>query len=155
MSKASLPPVPRPIGPRATIEIVASEFNRGHVESLLSAATTELDQILPASEVRVHWVPGAYEIPVCVAALLEQSRPSAVIALGVIIRGETAHADLIAGPIFTSLQNLAVSHKIPVINEVLLVDSEEQATARAARGIDAARAAAKMFQLLQDLPSNG
>ena len=81
---------------------------------------------------------------------------SALIALGVIIRGETAHADLIVASITNSLQEISVRHRIPIIHEVLLVDNAEQAEARVAgaelnRGIEAARAAAGMADLFSQI----
>jgi 6,7-dimethyl-8-ribityllumazine synthase len=79
-----------------------------------------------------------------------------VIALGLIIRGSTAHADLVAESVTTSLQQLAVDHRVPIIHEVLLVDDEKQAYARCIganinRGREAARAATSMIDIFQEL----
>ena len=102
-------------------------------------------------------VPGAFEIPVCAKFILEQSQVDCIIALGVIIRGETAHADLVGGSVTNALQDIAVDKKIPVIHEVLLVANREQAAARCAgeknRGVEAARAAVTMTDLFAKMKS--
>ena len=82
--------------------------------------------------------------------------PLAILALGVIIRGSTAHADLIAESITRSLQDTGVSHLIPVIHEVLLVESAEQAEVRTLgeelnRGREAAEAAVAMIEVMDSL----
>jgi 6,7-dimethyl-8-ribityllumazine synthase len=79
-----------------------------------------------------------------------------MIAFGCVIRGSTAHADLISRSVTDSLQQLAVKHRVPVIHEVLLVDDEKQAYARCIgsklnRGREAARAAAAMIDVFQEL----
>ena len=79
-------------------------------------------------------------------AVLRASQPECVIALGLIIRGETAHGDLVADSVTQALQGIAVEHATPVVHEVILVDNEEQAKARCIeselnRGREAARAA--------------
>ena len=88
--------------------------------------------------------------------VFKEEKPDAVIALGVIIRGSTAHADLIAATITDSLQSSATRHLIPVIHEVLLLDNEAQAEERTLgerinRGTEAAQAAAAMMQVLGNL----
>ena len=80
----------------------------------------------------------------------------AIIALGVIIRGETEHADLIGEAITHSLLDAGLRYRLPVIHEVLLVDNEEQARARTLetelnRGTDAAQVAIKMARVMADL----
>ena len=79
-----------------------------------------------------------------------------MIALGVIIRGSTDHADLVAVSVCNGLQQLAIESKRPIINEVLLVSDEKQAYARCIgsqlnRGKEAARAAASMIDIFQEL----
>ena len=83
-------------------------------------------------------------------------QPLAIIALGVIIRGSTAHADLIAQSITQSLQETGISHLVPVIHEVLLVENSEQAEARSIgdelnRGREAAEAAVAMIEVMGDV----
>ena len=85
-----------------------------------------------------------------------RDRPSAVICLGVIIEGETAHAELVATSVTDQLLNLSLAYNTPVIHEVLLVDNLEQAAARCMgveinRGTDAARTAASMLEVCKEL----
>lgn len=155
MSQA-LPPKPRMVGPRARICIVASKYNEQFSDALVDNAVEEIGELMPSTRIDLIRVPGAFEIPVAAAAVLERQKPSAMIALGCVIRGATAHADLITRSVTDSLQQLAVQHKVPVINEVLLVDDEKQAYARSIgaklnRGKEAARAAAAMVDVFQEL----
>ena len=88
--------------------------------------------------------------------MLDRQRPACVIALGVILKGATAHAELVARSVTEALQGLAVSSRIPVINEVLLLEDEKQAYARCIganlnRGKEAARAAAAMVDVFMEL----
>jgi 6,7-dimethyl-8-ribityllumazine synthase len=139
------------------VAIVASRYNAEFTDGLLAGAQRELEQLLPNAEIDVYRVPGAFEIPVVVEALCRRSerKPAAVVALGVIIRGKTAHADLIASSITDSLASSARAHLVPVIHEVLLVDRPEHAAERTAldspinRGAEAGRAAASMIQLFR------
>jgi len=101
-------------------------------------------------------VAGAFEIPVTIANLLKRDNFNCIIALGVIIRGDTQHADLIASCVTDSLQSIAVEHCIPIIHEVLLVDDEKQARARCKddeknRGREAARAAANIIEVFSEI----
>ena len=149
---------PRPKKPRADfpIGIVASLYNREMVDGLLTAAMGELEVLFPKMEVPVLRVPGAYEIPVTIGKLLDTRELSVVIALGVIIRGATAHADLVGNAVTTALQQIAIDRKCPIIHEVLLVNTVEDARERCLgkrinRGAEAARTAAAMADLFHQL----
>jgi 6,7-dimethyl-8-ribityllumazine synthase len=101
-------------------------------------------------------VPGAFEIPVCIENVLRHSRPDAVIGFGVIIRGATDHADLVGASVTDALQKLAVRHCTPVVHEVLLVSTEQQAVERCLgttlnRGTEAARVAVQMISLFRKM----
>jgi 6,7-dimethyl-8-ribityllumazine synthase len=139
------------------IVIVASQYNPRFTDGLVASAHSELGKILPNARIDIHRVPGAFEIPVIVESVCQaQTKPDAVIALGVIIRGSTAHADLIAATITDALQRSALDHLLPVIHEVLLLDNENQAEERALgsqinRGTEAAQAAAAMIQVFSNL----
>lgn len=156
MSNA-LQPRPRIFGQKVRICIVASKYNEELTDALVDQTIEELENIVPMARVDLIRVPGAFEIPVTVASMLARdSKFQCVIALGVIIRGETEHADLVASSVTESLQGLAVQHLIPVIHEVLLVDNEEQAKARCLgenknRGREAARAAANIVDVFAEI----
>jgi len=136
--------------------IVASEYNREYVDGLVGFARDELLAIAPKSEATVVRVPGSFEIPIGVQAVIEHQPINAVLAFGVIFDGETMHAELIAGAVTTALMNLSLHHKIPILHEVLVVKNDEQATERCLlpkinRGIEAARAAIRILGNLKDL----
>lgn len=156
MSK-SAPESPTPTGQHGTVCIVASKYNATYTDALVASAGETLAKLAPALEVRVIRVPGAFEIPVVVEAVASgEVQPLAIIALGVIIRGSTAHADLIAASITRSLADTGVSHLIPVIHEVLLVENADQAEARTLgdelnRGREAAEAAVAMIEVMASL----
>jgi 6,7-dimethyl-8-ribityllumazine synthase len=150
-------PGPIPHRPRTTqehlsIAIVASLYNETYVEGLLNAAKDELQAIAPNVTITSYRVPGAFEIPVCAELILRSSQPDAVIALGVIIRGATEHADLVAASVTDALQRAATTYCVPVVHEVLLLDDAEQAEERCLgatinRGTEAARVALTMINL--------
>ncbi|MFT3992467.1 MAG: 6,7-dimethyl-8-ribityllumazine synthase [Luteolibacter sp.] len=153
---SALPPKPRIIGRKSRICIVASKYNETFTDALVDNAVEELAELAPQSKVEIIRVPGGFEVPVTVAAVIEREQPSCVIALGLIIRGATQHGDLIAESITQGLQNIAISTKCPIIHEVLLVNDEKQAYARCIgdtlnRGKEAARAAAVMLDVFHEL----
>lgn len=147
---------PRIIQDRVHIAIVASLYNNVYVQGLVDAARDEIGQIAPNAAITVYRVPGAFEIPVTAELVLRNSHPDVVIALGVIIRGETEHGDLVGASVTDALQRMAVQHGTPVVHEVLLVDSAEQAEERCLgttinRGAEAARVAITMVSLFKKM----
>lgn len=155
---SALPPKPRIIGPRMRVCIVAAKYNEQFADALVDNTVAELSELMPQTRVDIIRVPGAFEIPVTIANVLDRGEqpPACVIALGVIVKGATAHADLIANSITRSLQELAVKHRVPVIHEVLLVEDEKQAYARCIgsnlnRGREAARVAASMVDIFSEI----
>ncbi len=151
---------PRPISApenQAHIAIVSSIYNEEYTNALVENAKEELGKILPNAILSFARVPGAFEIPVACEILLSNSNPpQAVIALGLIIQGQTRHAELVAKSVTASLQSIAIRHKTPVIHEVLLVENKDQAYTRCMgesmnRGQEAARAAYTMVELINTL----
>jgi 6,7-dimethyl-8-ribityllumazine synthase len=136
--------------------IVASEYNREYVDGLVGFAKDELLAVAPQSEATVIRVPGSFEIPIGVQALIQHRQVDAVLAFGVIFDGETMHAELIAGAVTTALMNLSLQNKIPILHEVLVVKNDQQATERCLlpkinRGVEAARAAIRILNTLTNL----
>ncbi|MCX6966810.1 MAG: 6,7-dimethyl-8-ribityllumazine synthase [Verrucomicrobia bacterium] len=141
---------------RRSFAIVASQYNPEYVKGLTLAVRREIEILAPKSTITVIEVPGAFEIPVALQEVAARGNVDAIIALGVIIKGQTAHADLIGRSITDALQNIALRFRIPVIHEVLLVENEEQARARTLgttqnRGTEAARAALQIAEVMAEV----
>lgn len=150
-----------PVGPTSgRVAVVASEYNRRFVDGMVDAAAAVFREAGIAFE--VFRVPGAFEIPVA-AEILAAGRPrswAALICLGVILRGETSHADLVAGAVTDALMGMGVRHRLPVVHEVLLLSHRSQAEARCVdprhnRGTEAAQTAIAMIRLAARLSGGG
>lgn len=133
--------------------IVASEYNARFVDGMLRAARAELKQA-KAAEIKVVRVPGAFEIPVVAGALARQLPAwDAVICLGVIMQGQTSHAQHVGEAVTLALSQLATHTGVPMVHEVLVFTNEEQARVRCLgkdynRGAEAAQTALKMARVL-------
>jgi 6,7-dimethyl-8-ribityllumazine synthase len=133
--------------------IVASKYNARYVDAMLNAATAILKKA-KASEIQIVRVPGAFEVPIVAAKLANASpSPSAIICLGVILRGATSHAQSISDVVSYALGTIALQTQVPVIHEVLLLENEQQAKERCLskthnRGAEAALTAIEMSALL-------
>jgi 6,7-dimethyl-8-ribityllumazine synthase len=139
----------------STFAIVASRYNARYVDGMLNAAARELKRA--GAKVRIVRVPGAYEIPVVTAKLSTlDPRPSAIICLGVILRGETTHAQHIGEAVSQALMQIQITQGVPVIHEVLLLENKQQAEVRCLdpnhnRGLEAAQTALKMARVMAEL----
>jgi 6,7-dimethyl-8-ribityllumazine synthase len=141
-----------PRNPRRGIAIVAARFNGDVTNRLLESALAELDRLgVGRAMVTVTAVPGAFELPLGAMALAKTRRFACVIALGCVIRGETAHFDYVAGEAASGLQLAALETGVPVAFGVLTVDTLEQAMARADKGAEAVRTALEMADLFSEL----
>lgn len=155
MSNAVLPR-PRAVASKRRFALVASLFNAEYVQGLVNHATEELRALAPGAAITLHQVPGAFEIPIVVRELALQQRADAILAIGVILKGSTAHAEHLAHSVTNALQQIAIDHGVPVINVVLSVEDETQARERCLekkinRGIEAARAAVQIAGVMQEL----
>jgi 6,7-dimethyl-8-ribityllumazine synthase len=137
--------------------IVASRYNSRYVDGMLRAARATLIKA-KAAELQVVRVPGAFEIPVVAASLASAGpdRFSAVICLGVILRGETTHAQHIGDAVSAALVQIQIQSLIPVIHEVLLLENEDQARIRCLsrehnRGAEAAGTALEMARTMSEI----
>jgi 6,7-dimethyl-8-ribityllumazine synthase len=149
----SRPPIAKA---KRTFHIVASRFNGQYVDGLVNHAMEELGALAPNASTAIHRVPGSFEIPVVVRKLVAQGEPDAIIACGVILQGETDHAQNLSRSVTDALQRIAIEHGVPVINAVLSFDNENQARARCLenkinRGTEAARAAVEIAKVISEL----
>lgn len=139
--------------------IVASRFNSRVVELLVSGAVDCLRRH-GADDITVVRVPGAWEIPQAAEELAAgEEKYDAIVALGVVIRGETPHFDYICSSCSRGLASLSKRHRIPVGFGVLTCDTSQQAEERAGgkagnKGWEAALAALDMADLFARLHSS-
>jgi 6,7-dimethyl-8-ribityllumazine synthase len=137
-----------PHGFRRSVAVVVSRFNGDITTQMLDHALEALrDCHVGDDAITVVPVPGAFELPLTALALAKTRRYACVVALGCVIRGETAHFDVIAGEAASGLQLAAIETGIPVSFGVLTCDTREQAESRVERGADAARTALEMADL--------
>jgi 6,7-dimethyl-8-ribityllumazine synthase len=137
-----------PSGADRTVGVVVSRFNGEISNQLLESALEALTAAgVPEERITVMPVPGAFELPIGAMALAKTRRYSCVIALGCVVRGETAHFEFVAGEASSGLQLAGLETGVPVAFGVLTVDTTEQAEARVDKGADAARAALEMADL--------
>ena len=155
-----LPIPPEALNEAVRFAIVASEYNRDYVDGMVRFATDELRVIAPHAKLSVVRVPGSFEIPIAVQAVVRNQRPDAILTFGVIFDGETMHASLIATAVTQALLNISLNASVPVLHEVLVVKNEDQAKARCLspeinRGTEAARAAVRIVHALREILKGG
>lgn len=140
--------------PQGNIAIVASRFNEFIVERLLNGAMDALVRSgVKANQIDVIRVPGAFEIPIACQQAALTKRYAGIVTLGVVIRGETAHFDYVAGSCANGVLQAQLATQVPMTFGVLTTESIEQAVARAGctagnKGAEAAIALVEMINLL-------
>ena len=141
------------------LAVLVSRYNEDIVSALLDGARAAWRARGgdPAA-LRVRHVPGAFELPLAARAFALGGGVDAVVALGCVIRGETAHFELVAGECARGLQRIMLDTGVPVSFGVLTVDTREQALARAGdgaanKGFEALETALAMASLLRQLKS--
>lgn len=145
----------------ARFAVVASRFNHFVVDRLVEGAVDALVRHgVPAQNVTVVRVPGAWELPIVARRLAASGKLEAVIALGAVIRGATAHFEYVAGESAKGLAAAAHASKVPIVFGVLTTESIEQAVERAGtksgnKGADAAVSAIEMVSLSRALDDAG
>jgi 6,7-dimethyl-8-ribityllumazine synthase len=150
-----------PLGAGRRIAVVAARFNEVVTSRLVEGALAGLARHgVPDRAVHVVWVPGAFEIPLVAQRLASSGRFDAVVCVGAVIRGETAHFDLVAAEAARGIAEVSRSTGVPCIFEVLATDTLEHAEARAGgahgnKGWEAAVAALEMASVVERLPVHG
>lgn len=137
--------------------IVVGRFNHFVVDSLLEGAIDALARHgIKKENITVIRVPGAYEIPLVAQAVAEKGNVDAIIALGAVIRGETAHFDYVAGEAAGGLNKVQLDTGVPCSFGILTVDTIDQAIVRSGtkagnKGAAAAMAAIEMVSVLSQI----
>jgi len=129
--------------------IVASRFNEALASKLLERAEAEARRL--GAQARVVSVPGALEIPVALRWLAQSGRYEALVAIGMVIRGETYHFEVVANESARAVMQIALESGLPIANGILTTDDEAQAEARLEKGAEAVRVALEMARLRKDL----
>ena len=137
--------------------VLVSRYNEMVTSRLLEGARRCLEEHGVADgRIDVLWVPGAFELPVVAEAAAASGRYGMIVALGCVIRGETAHFEFVAGEAARGLNNVSLAHRIAVGFGVLTTENIEQALARAGgevgnKGYEAAEAALQTADALAGL----
>lgn len=145
----------------ARFALVAARFNETVVSRLVDGAQSGLSRLgVPPENVTVVRVPGAFELPAVTSRLAKSQKFDAIIALGAVIRGATAHFDHVAAQVSSGLAAIGPETGVPVVFGVLTTDTTEQAEDRAGgklgnRGFDAALAAVELVTLGRALGEHG
>ena len=135
-----------------SIGIVAARYNSALVDALLHTVFEELTAAgVKARRISIARVPGSHEIPVVAQWLARGGKRDCVIALGVLIGGDTNHREMVGQSVSHALQQVALATLTPVINGVIVTNTLKQAEARCLgplnRGAEFARAALEMAAL--------
>lgn len=137
------------------VAVVVSRFNHLISRRLLAGCSERLAEV-GCDEPDVYWVPGAFEIPLAADRAAESGRYDAVVALGAVIRGSTAHFDYVCRAVTDGVREVNLRRGVPVAFGVLTTDTVEQALERAAQtgeggrniGAEAAAVALEMAAVL-------
>jgi 6,7-dimethyl-8-ribityllumazine synthase len=145
-------------GKRLRIAVVASRFNETICKRLVDGALDALSRHGVADDdISLTWVPGAFEIPSAAQRIAASGEVDAVVAIGAVIRGETAHFDYVAGPAASGVSSASLAMGVPIAFGVLTTDTTEQAAERAGgklgnKGYEAGVTAIEMANLFASLP---
>ncbi len=141
--------------------IVVSRFNQPITERLLSGALDGLKRHgVSEQDIAVAWVPGAFEVPLAAKKMADSNRFDALICLGAVIRGETAHFDFVASQSAAGILQTSLSQNIPIIYSILTTETIEQAETRSGikgtnYGFSGALSAIEMINTLKELETCG
>lgn len=153
---STLRPLERPLdGTGRHFAVVASRFNAEVVDRLVAGACAALERHgVEPGRIEIVRVPGAWEIPLALESLARSERYDGLVAVGAVIRGETAHFEYVAGECSRGVMDVSLRHLVPVGFGVLACETLDQALARAGgaagdKGEEAALAALEMIDVLE------
>lgn len=140
------------------VGIVCARWNRTVTDRLLRGATDTLRTCgLHDDDIDVAWVPGAFELPLAAKVMAGTGRYDAVIAIGCVIHGDTAHFEYVAGPAAAGIMDAQLAVEVPIVLAVLTVEDRRQALVRSVvdgdvtgdnKGSEAAETALEMAAVL-------
>ena len=145
------------VNPAMRVGIVCSRFNEFIVQALLDGARRGLAKCgVDAKNTDVAWVPGAYEVPLAARVMAQSGRYEVLVALGAVIRGDTAHFEYVAGPCADGIARVQQDIGLPIGFAVLTTENIAQATERSGpgagnKGEEAAIGAVEMWHVLQSI----
>lgn len=125
--------------------IVASRFNEEISSQLLERAKAAAREL--GAEAAVVSVPGALEIPLALQWMAQSGRFDALAAVGIVIRGETYHFEIVANASARGVMDVALESGVPIANGILTTENEAQALARLDKGAEAVKVAVEMARL--------
>ncbi len=129
---------------KAKICVVISMYNEDITKRLYKSAKKELDKF-GIKKIDIFKVPGAFEIPVVISKL--SKKYDGFIAVGCIVKGQTANFDLISAAITNGIMQISVTQKKPIGNSIITLFNKDQATQRFDRGKEAARAVLEVLKI--------
>ena len=147
-------------GSQVRLAVVTASWNDHLTSRLLDGARRAYEHCgIPATGVTEVWAPGSFELPLVCQQLAGSGEFDAVVAIGVVVRGETTHYDIVSEAAAVGVREVAASTGVPVIFGVLTAENEEQVLARAGdddtnTGFEAVITAAEMATLLRKLPGS-
>ena len=139
------------------VGIVAARFNEFITSKLLGGALDGLTRHgVKEEDIKVAWVPGAFEIPLIAGKMAKSGKYDAVICLGAAIRGSTSHYDLVCNEVAKGIDQVSLASDVPVMFGVVTTDTIEQAIERAGtkagnKGYDCALGAVEMVNLIHEI----
>lgn len=131
------------IGKNIKVAIILPRFNDKLGEQLLHNTEVALRK-LGTTKTQIYRVPGALELPFAALKIAKKKKYDAIIALGIVIRGETKHFELVTQTAYQGLMEVTLDEDTPIIFGVLAVENEKQARARLNKGKEFAQAAVEM-----------
>ena len=146
--------------PAIRVGIVCSRFNEFIVQALLDGAHRGLKKCgVDPKNINIAWVPGAYEVPLAARTMAMSGRYEVLVALGAIIRGDTAHFEYVAGPCADGIARVQQDTGVPIGFAVLTTENIAQATERSGpgagnKGEEAAIGVVEMWHVLQAIRTN-
>ena len=146
-------PAPAPVdGSKLSFGIAAARFNSELVDGLLtSLRSTLMSHGVVEAHIEILRVPGSHEVPYAIQLLADRGKHDCLIALGVLIGGDTNHHEMVGASVSQALHHVSLTASLPVINGVIVANTRAQAEARCIgqinRGAEFAQAALEMAAL--------